>query len=122
MLQTLKGRGRNKIDGIVTVKLDRMFRNASDCLRNVEAWEAKNIGLHIIDLRVDTSTASGRFFLTVSHGRSCRDGEEPDRRANLCRPPGQEAERRGLRPRGSRIRPLYSLMIASFMIGLTSTS
>jgi site-specific DNA recombinase len=65
MLTALKGRGRNKIDGVVTVKLDRMFRNASDCLLNVEAWKAKNLALHIIDLRVDTSTVTGKFFLTV---------------------------------------------------------
>lgn len=68
MLESLKGRGRNKIDGAVTVKLDRMFRNASDCLQNVEAWESKNLALHIIDLLVNTTTASGKFFLTVMAG------------------------------------------------------
>lgn len=68
MLQAMRARGKHKIQGVVTVKLDRMFRNAADCLRNVEEWEQKGLALHIIDLRVDTSTAPGKFFLTVMAG------------------------------------------------------
>jgi site-specific DNA recombinase len=68
MLQAMKGRGKQKIHGMITVKLDRMFRNAADCLQTVAQWEHAGVGLHIIDLMVDTSSASGKFFLTVMAG------------------------------------------------------
>lgn len=71
MLQALKGRTKDKPVGIVAIRLDRMFRNASDCLVNVEAWEKQGVSLHLIDLggqSVDTSTAAGKFFITVIAG------------------------------------------------------
>jgi len=71
MLQALRGRTKDKPVGIVAVRLDRMFRNASDCLVNVEAWEKQGISLHLIDLggqSVDTSSAAGKFFITVIAG------------------------------------------------------
>jgi DNA invertase Pin-like site-specific DNA recombinase len=58
-------------DSIVVCKLDRGFRSASDCLINVEAWEKKGISLHILNLggqTIDTSTPTGKFFLTVMAG------------------------------------------------------
>ena len=62
---------RRKVSGIVAFKLDRLFRNCADCLANVEAWERAGIALHLIDLggsAVDTSSAAGKFFLTVMAG------------------------------------------------------
>ncbi len=58
-------------DSIIICKLDRGFRSASDCLINVEAWEKKNISLHILNLggqTIDTSTPTGKFFITVMAG------------------------------------------------------
>ena len=57
--------------GIVAWKLDRVFRNASDCLAMTSLWDKRNVNLHLIDLGgqpVDTSSAMGRFFLTVMAG------------------------------------------------------
>lgn len=71
MLQALKGRSKDKPTGVVAVRLDRMFRNASDCLVNVEAWDKQGVALHLIDLggqSVDTSSAAGKFFITVIAG------------------------------------------------------
>ncbi len=53
------------------LKLDRLFRNAGDCLATVERWERKNIALHVVDLggnAIDTTSAAGRFMLVVLAG------------------------------------------------------
>jgi site-specific DNA recombinase len=58
-------------DSIIVCKLDRGFRSASDCLFNVEAWEKKGVSLHILNLggqTIDTSTPTGKFFITVMAG------------------------------------------------------
>ena len=54
--------------GIVTMKLDRMFRLTTDVLTTIDELNDAGIDLHIIDLNgeaVDTSTTMGRFFLTL---------------------------------------------------------
>jgi site-specific DNA recombinase len=62
---------RRRVSGIVAFKLDRLFRNCGDCLTNVESWDRAGVALHLIDLggsAIDTSTAAGKFFLTVMAG------------------------------------------------------
>ncbi len=62
---------RRQADGVVMLKLDRMFRNAGDCLSTTEQWERTGISLHIVDLggnAVDTTSAAGRFMLVVLAG------------------------------------------------------
>lgn len=59
------------IDTVIICKLDRAFRSASDCLTMVEAWEKKNISLHILNISgqtVDTSSPMGKFFITMMAG------------------------------------------------------
>ncbi len=56
---------------VVMFKLDRMFRNAGDCLTTVEGWERAGVALHVVDLggnAIDTTSAAGRFMLTVLAG------------------------------------------------------
>jgi DNA invertase Pin-like site-specific DNA recombinase len=56
---------------IVTLKLDRMFRNAADCLNHVEAWETAGIALHLVDFggqSVNAGTAIGKMFITILVG------------------------------------------------------
>ena len=56
---------------VVMFKLDRMFRNAGDCLTTVERWERAGVALHVVDLggnAIDTTSAAGRFMLTVLAG------------------------------------------------------
>ncbi|NOT00641.1 MAG: recombinase family protein [Phycisphaerales bacterium] len=68
LLNAIRPRG---IETIVTLKLDRMFRNAGDCLTTVEQWERRGVALHVIDLggnAIDTTSAAGRFMLTVLAG------------------------------------------------------
>ena len=53
---------------LVTMKLDRMFRLTTDALNTVDELNASDIHLHIVDMNgeaLDTSTAMGRFFLTM---------------------------------------------------------
>lgn len=60
-----------KVAGVVAFKLDRLFRDAGDCLTVTRGWDGMGAALHLIDLggqSIDTSTAAGRFFLTVMAG------------------------------------------------------
>ena len=62
---------RGKVDHVVSIKLDRLFRDCADCLQVTEKWDRKGVALHLVDLggqAVDTSSAMGRFFLTVMAG------------------------------------------------------
>ena len=68
LLDALK---RKQADAVVMLKLDRMFRNAGDCLTTVEQWERQGVSLHIADLggnAIDTTSAAGRFMLVVLAG------------------------------------------------------
>jgi len=56
---------------VVAVKLDRLFRDAVDCLATVKQWEEQEIALHLLDLggsAFNSNSALGRFFLTVMAG------------------------------------------------------
>jgi len=59
---------RRQVGVVVAYKLDRLFRDCADCLTVTRAWDNTGIALHLIDLggqAVDTTSAMGRFFLTV---------------------------------------------------------
>ena len=49
---------------VVAIKLDRLFRDAHDCLGVTRDWNEKGNALLLMDLGVDTTTAMGRAFLT----------------------------------------------------------
>ena len=56
---------------MVMLKLNRMFRNAGDCLTTVEKLETAGVALHVVDLggnAIDTTSAAGRFMLVVLAG------------------------------------------------------
>jgi|CXWL01.1.fsa_nt_gi DNA invertase Pin-like site-specific DNA recombinase len=60
-----------RADAVVMLKLDRMFRNAGDCLMTVERWEKTGVALHVVDMggnAIDTTSAAGRFMLVVLAG------------------------------------------------------
>jgi len=62
---------RSAVAHVVTYKLDRLFRDCADCLTVTAVWDKKAIALHLVDLggqTLDTSSAMGRFFLTVMAG------------------------------------------------------
>jgi len=60
-----------KADAVVTCKLDRLFRDAADCLNVTRAWDKRGTALHVLDMggnAVDTSSPIGRMFLTMLAG------------------------------------------------------
>lgn len=68
LLQRVQAEG---IENIVALKLDRLFRSTIDCLKQTQDWDDQGIALHLIDMggqAVDTSTAVGRLFLTMTAG------------------------------------------------------
>jgi DNA invertase Pin-like site-specific DNA recombinase len=57
--------------GVVAVRLDRLFRDALDCLECARAWRTLGVSLHLLDFggeTIDTSTAVGGMFLTMAAG------------------------------------------------------
>ncbi len=59
---------KKKAGHIVALKLDRLFRNAEDALRQTSAWDSTGITLHLVDMggqSLCTSSAIGRMMLTM---------------------------------------------------------
>ena len=63
LLQTLTA---GEAAHVIAVKLDRVFRNTLDCLSNIERWDRLGVGVHLLDLSVNTTTAAGRAFLQMA--------------------------------------------------------
>ena len=56
---------------VVSLKLDRLFRDAADALNQTRQWDRDKIALHLIDVggqSINTSSAMGRMFLTMMAG------------------------------------------------------
>lgn len=54
---------------VVSLKLDRLFRDAIDCLESVKAWDREGVSLHLIDMGGDslnTGSPTGKCFLTMA--------------------------------------------------------
>ena len=63
--------GKNNIQHIIVVKMDRLFRNVQDLLSTIDELKMMNVGLHLLEFQgqtIDTTSAMGRFFLTVIGG------------------------------------------------------
>jgi DNA invertase Pin-like site-specific DNA recombinase len=59
------------IGHVVALKLDRLFRDAEDALRQTKAWDKAGVCLHLVDLggtSLSTGSAMGRMFLTMMAG------------------------------------------------------
>ena len=58
---------RKKINHLIVYKMDRLTRRTLDLLTLVEEiFKPNNVQFHSITERVDTSTAQGKFFLTIT--------------------------------------------------------
>jgi DNA invertase Pin-like site-specific DNA recombinase len=61
----------HKAENVVAMKLDRLFRDAEDALRQTRAWDKAGIALHVLDMggqSINTASAMGRMFLTMVAG------------------------------------------------------
>jgi DNA invertase Pin-like site-specific DNA recombinase len=52
-------------DHVVFSRSDRAFRDQLDCLQTVKTWHQRGIGVHILDLGVDTTSDVGQLMLGV---------------------------------------------------------
>lgn len=64
----LKLLAQKKVKHVAALKLDRLFRDAEDAIRQTKAWDRAGIALHLVDMggqALNTATAKGRFFLSM---------------------------------------------------------
>lgn len=57
-----------KANAIVTIKIDRISRSASDFLESMDSWDKQGVAIHFIDLggdSVNTKSATGRFLIVI---------------------------------------------------------
>jgi len=62
---------KKKANHVVTLKLDRLFRNTEDALHVTNDWDSKGVTLHLVDMggqAINTKSAIGRFFLSLMAG------------------------------------------------------
>ena len=61
----------SQVQHVVALKLDRLFRDAEDALRQTRAWDRAAVALHLVDLggqSMNTGSAMGRMLLTMMAG------------------------------------------------------
>jgi len=61
----------HQIHHVVALKLDRLFRDAEDALRQTKEWDRAGVALHLVDMggqTLNTASAMGRFFLNMMAG------------------------------------------------------
>jgi len=57
---------KKQIDAIVVYKLDRIFRSVTDALETTKMFEKCGVSFHSIEETLDTQSAMGRFFFTLT--------------------------------------------------------
>lgn len=54
---------------VVSLKMDRLFRDALDCLTQTRAWTQAGVSVHLVDMggqTLNTGSAMGKMFLTIT--------------------------------------------------------
>lgn len=83
-LQLLLGMVReNKIDFIIVTKLDRLTRRLKDLQDLVELFEKCSVSLLSIYEKLDTNTATGRFFISILGSLSQLEREQISERVKI---------------------------------------
>ncbi|MET3414801.1 recombinase family protein [Methylobacterium sp. 1030] len=62
---------QHKAKHVITLKLDRLFRDTVDALGQTRIWDKAGIALHLVDhggATINTASAMGRMFLTMMAG------------------------------------------------------
>jgi len=60
---------KKKVQHVIAMKLDRLFRDAEDALHQSKEWDKSGVALHFVDLggqTINTSSAMGRMFFTMA--------------------------------------------------------
>ena len=64
--RVLKLARTKQVDAIVVYKLDRIFRSTTDALETTKLFEKWAVSFHSIEETLDTQSAMGRFFFTLT--------------------------------------------------------
>ncbi len=64
--RVLKLSKKKQIDAVVVYKLDRIFRSTVDALETTKMFEKWGVSFHSIEETLDTQSAMGRFFFTLT--------------------------------------------------------
>lgn len=62
----LKMAERGEVEAVIVYKLDRLSRKVTDTLEMIERLEKLGVAFHSIQEKVDTKSAIGKFFLTIT--------------------------------------------------------
>jgi len=57
---------KKKIDAVVVYRLDRIFRSTVDALETTKSFDKWGVSFHSIEETLDTQSAMGRFFFTLT--------------------------------------------------------
>ena len=57
-----------EIDGVVVLKLDRLFRNTADAIETSRLFESHGVAFHSLSENLDTGSAVGKFYFTLMAG------------------------------------------------------
>lgn len=57
---------KKKVNAVVVYKLDRIFRSIVDALETTKLFDRQGISFHSIQETLDTKSAMGRFFFTLT--------------------------------------------------------
>jgi site-specific DNA recombinase len=55
-----------KVEAVVSYKLDRLFRNASDAITTLNWLKEKKVAFHSITEKIDTTIPFGKFFVGIT--------------------------------------------------------
>jgi site-specific DNA recombinase len=64
--KVLKLARKKKIGAVVVYKLDRFFRSTVDALETTRLFDKLGVSFHSIEETLDTQSAMGRFFFTLT--------------------------------------------------------
>jgi site-specific DNA recombinase len=62
----LKMARKKKVNAVIVYKLDRMFRSTIDALETTKMFDKWGVAFHSIHETLDTQSAMGRFFFTLT--------------------------------------------------------
>ncbi len=104
---------RGDVAGLVVVKLDRLSRTTRDVLDLVAAAERQHWALHSIDERLDSTTPTGKFTLTILAALAQLEREQVGQRTRAAMAELRRQGRRtsrfapfGYRIEGNRVVPV----------------
>jgi DNA invertase Pin-like site-specific DNA recombinase len=109
LLRTVNPRSTQEVKAahVIAMKLDRLFRNAADCLTTAEQWKGDGVSLHLVNMggqTVNTSTAAGQIFLTMLAGFAQFERDMiSERTRDALAEKRAKRERTGRTPYGSQV-------------------